>query len=117
MCQSLPYVIRNLIATSIDYTLISALPIVLTKVGIYRISAFQDYSNTDPRGIIISRSSSDYTESIYVLAKSETSSPAASLSTSCLFYQSTTNVTNLYLWAKAKTVTTNQMGVIIEYLG
>lgn len=117
VCQSLPYIIRSNIATSTDYTLISALPIVLTKVGAYRISAFQDYSYTNPRGIIISRSNSDYTESMYVLAKSETSSDVASLSTSCLLYHATTTATNLYIWAKAKTVSSNQMGVILEYLG
>lgn len=102
---------------STDYVLISAIPIALNRIGLYRISAFQYYSYTPPRGIIISRSDSDYTASLYVLAKSETSSDVASLSTSCMLMKSATTLSNLYLWAKAKTAANNQIGVVIEYLG
>lgn len=101
---------------STEYALISDIPIVLNRTGVYRISAFQDYSYTSPRGIIISRSNSNYTESIYVLAKNEVSSDVASLSTSFVIFQNSAT-TNLYIWAKAKTANTNQIGVVIEYLG
>ena len=117
MCQSLPKVTRDIFAVSTDYTLISGLPIVLNKQGAYRISAYHSYTHAVPQGLIISRSSTDCTASINVLAKAETTSDVAELSVSINSFSAASTAINYYLWAKSKTANSNQMGVIIEYLG
>ena len=115
MYEYLPKTIKGEYSVGTAYALISGLPIVFSKSGTYRVSAYHSYSHAIPQGLIISRSDSDYTASLNILAKAETTSDVAVLSASTTIQ--TTAGTAYYIWAKAKTANTNQMGVTIEYLG
>lgn len=115
VCEYLPKTTKGEYSVGTAYALVSGLPITFSKSGAYRISAYHSYSHAVPQGLIISRSNSDYASSLNILAQSETTSDVAVLSATVNVQ--TTSGTSYYIWVKAKTAGTNQIGVTIEYLG
>lgn len=111
----LPVTTRKEVTIPTTYTLLSDLTVSITKYGVYRISVSHNYTHAVPQGIIISRSNTDYTSSLYVLAKAETTEDVAVLSTDIIIYVS--QVTNYYIWAKTKASGSNAVTVTLEYLG
>ena len=98
---------------STSWTLIPDISITISTGGIYRITASQNYYNTEPRGILISDSDTDY--SAYHLAcKYETTNRENYICTSITCFCSPGN---RYVFAKAATSdAVNRISIVVERL-